>query len=71
MEMTLKHLRLLREKSQEECAKTLNIHVQTYRKLEENPDDITIGQAKKLSAFLQIPYDDIVFLPIKSTFSRE
>lgn len=59
--ITLKQARLLREKTQEHMANLLEIHVQTYRKLEENPDEVTIGQAKLLSEDLGFSYDTIFF----------
>lgn len=59
--ITLKQARLLREKTQEYMANLLGIHVQTYRKLEENPDEVTIGQAKLLSKDLGFSYDVIFF----------
>ena len=57
----MKQARLLKEKSQHEMADLLEVHVQTYRKLEENPDLTTIGQAKKISKYLGVSYDDIFF----------
>ena len=61
MQLTLKQTRLIKEKTQGEMAQMLGIHVQTYRKLEENPENVTIGQAKKISSFLKISYNDIFF----------
>ena len=61
MKLTLKQARRLINKSQVDIAKNLNIHVQTYRKLEENPDKATIAQAKKISKILNISYDEIFF----------
>ena len=61
MSLTLKQARLVKEKSQHELADMLEIHVQTYRKLEEKPDLVTIGQAKKLAYFLGVSYDEIFF----------
>ena len=61
MQLTLKQTRLIKEKTQDEMAQMLGIHVQTYRKLEENPENVTIGQAKKISSFLKISYNDIFF----------
>ena len=46
MGLSLKQIRLVREKTQDEMAEKLGVHVQTYRKLEENPDEVTIKQAK-------------------------
>jgi DNA-binding XRE family transcriptional regulator len=59
--LTLKQARLMREKTQEEMAEQLGVHVQTYRKIEENPDDTTIAQAKTISSFLNFRYDEIFF----------
>ncbi|MBR5172378.1 MAG: helix-turn-helix transcriptional regulator [Phascolarctobacterium sp.] len=61
MQLTLKQTRLIKEKTQGEMAQMLGIHIQTYRKLEENPENVTIGQAKKISSFLKISYNDIFF----------
>lgn len=62
MSVTLKQARVLKEKTQDEMASLLRIHVQTYRKLEENPETVTVGQAKVISRFLDIPYNDIFLL---------
>jgi len=61
MKLTPKQARRVREVKQEELAKFLGIHVQTYRKLEEKPELLTIGQAQKIAEFLKIPYDEIFF----------
>lgn len=61
MVLSLKKTRLLQEKSQKEVADFLGVHVQTYRKLENKPDSATIGQAKAISKFLGVSYDDIFF----------
>lgn len=58
---TLKSARVYREKSRKEMAELLNIHEQTYTKLENNPELVTIGQAKKISKFLNIKIDSIFF----------
>ncbi|MCI7599602.1 MAG: helix-turn-helix domain-containing protein [Megasphaera sp.] len=39
----------------------LHIHVQTYRKIEKNPELATIKQAKMISEYLNMPYDNINF----------
>lgn len=64
--LSLKAARANADLTQKNVAKRLNIHVQTYRKLEENPDMATVAQAKKLAEILQVPYDEI-FLHRKST----
>ena len=61
MRLNLRQARRLKDKTQNEMAELLNMHVQSYRKLEENPDLTTIGQAKKISDFLGISYDEIFF----------
>lgn len=61
MTITLKQARLIKEKRQKDLAKLLGIHVQTYRKLEQHPEELTIKQAKKICEFLKISYDDIFF----------
>lgn len=61
MSLTLKQARLLKDKSQEQMAQLLGIHVQTYRKLEENPENVTIGQAKLICNVLEQTYDTIFF----------
>lgn len=61
MEINLKQARLIRGYKQKEMAEKLHIQVQTYRKLERNPDLVTIGQAKIISDYLDIPYDNIFF----------
>lgn len=58
---TLKQAREYRDKTQDEMADMLGIHHQTYRKLENNPDIVTVKQAKEISLFLKIPYDIIFF----------
>jgi DNA-binding XRE family transcriptional regulator len=61
MTLTLRQARRLREKSQEELARQIGVHVNTYRKLEENPDTVTIAMAKRISQVLGISYDEIFF----------
>lgn len=61
MTLTLKQARRLKDKSQQDLAKLLNIHVQTYRKLEQHPEELTIKQAKIICDYLKIAYDDIFF----------
>lgn len=61
MNYTIEQARKLRNKRQEDMAKFLNIHVQTYRKIEKNPERATIKQAKLIANFLDMPYDSIIF----------
>jgi DNA-binding XRE family transcriptional regulator len=61
MTLTLRQARRLKEKSQEEMAKEMGVHVNTYRRWEEKPDNITVGLAKKISHVLGIPCNEIFF----------
>lgn len=61
MKMTLRQARRLREKSQGELAKQIGIHVNTYRRLEANPDTATVAMAKRISQALGVPCGDIFF----------
>ena len=61
MILTLRQARRLTNITQKELADLLKICVNTYQKLEKSPDLVTIGQAKKISEFLDIPYDEIFF----------
>ena len=61
MNISLKQARRLKDKTQFEMSSLLKIHVQTYRKIENNPDLATVEQAKKISNYLKIPYDEIFF----------
>jgi DNA-binding XRE family transcriptional regulator len=60
-ELTLEQIRVLRGKSQEQMADILGVHVQTYRKIEKNPEEATIAQAKIISQELDWEYNAIFF----------
>ena len=64
---TLKQAREYREKTQEDMAKALSIHPQTYAKLEKNPEEITLSQLKQIVLYLKIPYNQLSFLPMYSS----
>ena len=59
MEITLRDARVLRRKTQVDMAKVVDKSVDTYRKMEENPDTITIGDAKLLANELHFPIECI------------
>lgn len=61
MTLSLRQARRLRDKTQAEMAKLLKVNIMTYRKIEENPDLARIEQAKKISEYLGINYDEIFF----------
>ena len=60
-QLNLRQARRIRDKTQDEMAALLNVHVQTYRKIEENPDLATVEQAKKIAQYLNLPYNEIFF----------
>lgn len=59
--LTLRAWRRAKEISQEEIAKRLGIHVNTYLNWEKKPQDISVDNAKRLSEILGVPLDDISF----------
>lgn len=61
MKLTLKQARMMREKTQQDMANFLGVHLNTYQKLEQNQELITIRQAKMISFFLELNVDDIFF----------
>lgn len=67
MAYTVKQARVLAGLTQQEMADVLCIHRSTYIKLEENPDKITIGQAKAISNTTGVPVDSILFFAQNST----
>ena len=62
MSFTVKQARLHADKTQQDMADILGVHVQTYRKIEEHPERATIEQAKKITDCTGIPYDEIIFI---------
>lgn len=69
MILTLKQARLVKGFTQREIAEKLCIHVQTYSKMEKQPDEVTIGEAKKICEILDFNYD-LIFFNTYSTLSR-
>ena len=61
MHLTLKQFRLIKGKKQCEMAELLGVHVDTYRKLEEKPENVTVKQAKMISNYLGVSYNEIFF----------
>ena len=61
MPMTLKKARLINEKTQQEMADAIGVYIDTYRKMEENPERVTIEKAKKIASFLGMSVNDIFF----------
>jgi DNA-binding XRE family transcriptional regulator len=58
---TLRQHRLLKGYTQEEMAKILEVHRNTYVSWEENPDKISVGNAKRVAITLGMSVNDIFF----------
>lgn len=69
MAQSIRSVRRSKEITQQDMADSLRIHVQTYRKIEENPESATIAQARQIADKLGVDYDDLLFTQ-DSTFSR-
>lgn len=69
MRITPREARLIRGLTIKQVAKKLNIHPQTYAKLEKNPDLFTVGQSKVLSELFGLDYD-LIFFNAESNLTR-
>ena len=65
--LRLDEWRRARNISQKEMAKALNISLPTYIRLENNPENIKIGQAFIIAKRLDVSLDDIIFAPMETT----
>lgn len=61
VKLSLKAYRTNADKTQDDMAKMLNCHIQTYRKLEHTPKMMTVEQAMKVCEYLGIPFDVKIF----------
>lgn len=61
MAYTLKQARQLRDKTQLDMANALNVCRDTYRTIEQDPEQATILQAKTICEFLDMTLEDIIF----------
>lgn len=59
--LTLKQARNLTGKTQTEMANAIGVCLATYRKLENNPEAMTIAQARLFCAAVAQPVDRISF----------
>lgn len=66
MQLSLDAWRRARGVSQETMAKVCGVHVNTYRRWEENPMEMRCDKAITIADFLQISLDDI-FLSADTT----
>lgn len=69
MGLTLKQWRLAKEISQEEMARKCGVHRNTYASWEENPDNISVRNAKIIAKALHESVNTI-FFDEKSTKRR-
>ena len=58
---SVKQARQLAGKTQAETADHLEVHVQTYMKIERDPSKATIDQAVKLAQYFKRNIDEIAF----------
>ena len=61
MGLTMKQWRLAKELSQEEMASKCNVHRNTYASWEENPDMVSVGNAKGIAKALGERVNTIFF----------
>lgn len=61
MGLTMKQWRLAKELSQEEMALKCSVHRNTYASWEENPDNVSVGNAKIIAKALGESVDTIFF----------
>lgn len=59
--LTMKQWRLAKELSQEEMASKCNVHRNTYASWEENPDMVSVGNAKIIAKALGESVNTIFF----------
>lgn len=62
MNITMKQARVGADMTQKDVADRLGVHVQTYMRMEKNPEDVTIGQGKKFSEIVGVRFEDIFFI---------
>ena len=63
MKHTLREWRHIKEVSQAELAKRLNVSSQTIYNREENPGNLTITKAVAVAQALGVSIDDVIFVP--------
>lgn len=61
MALTLRQWRKAREITQEQMAKALNIHINTYQNWEKDPGRISVTNVMKIAEVLKVSINDIIF----------
>ena len=62
MRITMKQARVGADMTQQQVADRLGVHVQTYQRMENNPEDVTIRQGKSFSEIVGVRFEDIFFI---------
>ena len=61
MSISMKQARVGIDKTMQEMADALGVHVQTYSRMEKHPEDVSIKQAIEFAKLVGIPVSDIFF----------
>lgn len=62
MRITMKQARIGADMTQQQVADRLGVHVQTYQRMENNPEDISIKQGKNFADIVGVNFEDIFFI---------
>lgn len=61
MSLTVKQWRRAKDITQEQMAKELGVHVNTYQNWEEAPEKISIEKAVQIANIFNVPFDEVSF----------
>ena len=61
MSLTVKQWRRAKDITQEQMAKELGVHVNTYQSWEEAPEKISIEKAVQIANIFNVPFDEVSF----------
>lgn len=61
MQITMKQARVGANMTQQQVADKLGVHVQTYQRMENNPEDISIKQGKLFASIVGVLFENIFF----------
>lgn len=67
MALTVKAWRKAKDITQEQMADFLGVHVNTYINWENNPQKMSIENGIKICEFLEVDFDEVIFLPENAT----
>ena len=66
MAITMKMARVGADLTQQQVADKMGMHVQTYAKIENNPEEATIKEARLFSSIVGRDWSDIFFGPVSN-----